>query len=277
MSKVYLYSRVSTDQQSLEQQERTVYEWLKHHNMSVDEVVSDEGVSGGVSYKGRKLGKELLPKMVAGDTLICSEISRLGRSMFDLSKLIHEDLKPKKIRLVVVGMGLDLRCDALTAMDELILNNFAFAAQLEKQLISERTKSSLAVKKAQGVKLGAASDVYRQRYNAKSEEERERINRKKGAVKTQRHHESLEFLVNVKITKSLFPDATTADNPKEWRWNDINFSHGVAAKDFIERMKAYKELDTTGKLYAKWDFEDVRWCRERINPYFGTFKRSCLR
>jgi DNA invertase Pin-like site-specific DNA recombinase len=102
MSKIFLYSRVSTSQQTLEQQERTAYEWLDSHHMKVDEVVSDEGVSGGVSYADRKLGKELLPKTENGDMIIVSEISRLGRSMYDLSKLIHKELKPRKLRLVVV-------------------------------------------------------------------------------------------------------------------------------------------------------------------------------
>lgn len=158
--KVYLYSRISTNQQTLEQQERTALEWLTSHKLVVDEVVSDEGVSGGVSYTDRNLGKILIPKMKLGDLLIVSEISRLGRSMFDLSKLINTELKQRGIRLVIVSMGIDLRCDKLTAIDELILNNFAFAAQLEKQLIKERTISALQVKKQQGVKFGRANDSY---------------------------------------------------------------------------------------------------------------------
>ena len=80
MCKVFLYSRVSTSQQTLAQQERTAYEWLNAHHMKVDEVVSDEGISGGVSYAERNLGKVLLPKTHEGDMIIVSEISRLGRS-----------------------------------------------------------------------------------------------------------------------------------------------------------------------------------------------------
>ena len=74
MCRVFLYSRVSTSNQTLAQQERTVYEWLKVHNMKVDEIVSDEGVSGGVSYADRNLGKVLLPKTQEGDMIIVSEI-----------------------------------------------------------------------------------------------------------------------------------------------------------------------------------------------------------
>ena len=159
--KVYLYSRVSTDKQTLSQQERTAYEWLNSHNMKVDEVVSDEGVSGGVSYTNRKLGLVLIPKLKPNDLLIVSEISRLGRSMYDISKLINTELKERKIRLVIVSMCIDLRCDKMTAIDELILSNFAFSAQLEKQLIKERTISALQVKKTQGVKFGRANENYK--------------------------------------------------------------------------------------------------------------------
>lgn len=124
MCRVFLYSRVSTSQQTLEQQERTAYEWLKAHHMTVDEVVSDEGISGGVSYADRNLGKVLLPKTKEGDMIIVSEISRLGRSMFNLSELIHKELKPRKIRLVCCNMGIDLNCAKMTAIDELIISNF---------------------------------------------------------------------------------------------------------------------------------------------------------
>ena len=158
--KVYLYSRVSTSEQTLQQQERTALEWLQAHDLQVNEIISDEGISGGVSYQGRNLGKILVPKLAQGDLLIVSEISRLGRSMFDLSKLINTELKQKGIRLVIVSMNIDLRCDKITAIDELILNNFAFAAQLEKQLIKERTKSALQAKRQQGVKFGRANENY---------------------------------------------------------------------------------------------------------------------
>lgn len=145
--KVIEYSRISTDKQSIEQQNRTVQEWLSRNGLQTDIVISEEGISGGVTYKKRKLGTEVLPLLEAGDMLIVAEISRLGRSMSDLNKLINDELKPRKIRLVVVQMGLDLNCANLKAMDEMILFAFSFASQLEKELIQERTKSALEVRK----------------------------------------------------------------------------------------------------------------------------------
>lgn len=145
--KVIEYGRVSTDKQTLEQQNRTVKEWLSRNGLKTDIVITEEGISGGVTYKKRKLGTDVLPLLEAGDMLIVAEISRLGRSMSDLNKLINDELKPRKIRLVVAQMGLDLNCANLKAMDEMILFAFSFASQLEKELIQERTKSALEVRK----------------------------------------------------------------------------------------------------------------------------------
>ena len=276
MSKVYLYSRVSTDQQSLDQQERTVYEWLERNNMHVDETFSDEGVSGGVSYKQRRLGNELLPKMKEGDVLIVSEISRLGRSMFDLSKLINEELRPRKLRLVVVSMSIDLRCDRMTAVDELLLSNFSFAAQLEKELISSRTRSALEVKKKQGVKLGASSPVYQEKYNNLTEEQKLLRNMRKGILKRQRHQQKPEFLAFKKILKKVFPDYTTSNDVRNWKWGYINLKRENRDK-VLELMQDCKDLDTTGQLFRKFDFEnDMTFCETRIHQYLQAFRKSCV-
>ena len=130
-------------------QNRSVKEWLNRNGLKADIVVTEEGISGGVTYKKRKLGTEVLPLLEAGDMLIVAEISRLGRSMSDLNKLINDELKPRKIRLVIVQMGIDLNCGMMKAMDEMILFAFSFAAELERELIQERTKSALEVKKKQ--------------------------------------------------------------------------------------------------------------------------------
>lgn len=147
MSKIIIYSRVSTDKQTLEQQERTVYEWLRNHGMSATHEISDEGVSGGVSYKDRNLGKNVLPMLENGDTLIVAEVSRIGRSMSDINKFVNDELKPRGVRLVIVQMGIDIDCAHLKAIDEMLLFSFGFAAQLEKELIQERTQSAIDVRK----------------------------------------------------------------------------------------------------------------------------------
>ena len=270
MCRVFLYSRVSTDQQSLAQQERTVYEWLGRNNMSVTDVVSDEGISGGVSYKERKLGRELLPIMIAGDMLIVSEISRLGRSMFDLSKLINEELKPRKIRLVVVSMGLDLRCDHITALDELVLQNFSFAAQLEKELISSRTRSALEVKKKQGIKMGAASDIYKSNKSKKSKELIDKENMERGKMKNKRHIESKESQMFLKALKKAFPEYCEDEDFTKWDWMGLRLRNGKLER-LVEVMKDFNDVDQT--VFAKWDFSSPLLAR-RLRAHMQQFKKS---
>ena len=154
--KVVEYGRVSTEKQTLEQQNRTVQDWLQRNNLKADVVITEEGISGGVSYQKRKLGTDVLSLLEPGDMLIVAEISRLGRSMSDLNKLINDELKPRKIRLVIVQMGIDLDCGNIKAMDEMILFAFSFASQLERELIQERTQSAMNVRKQKIADDGAA-------------------------------------------------------------------------------------------------------------------------
>ena len=141
--KVYLYSRVSTSEQDLTQQRYKVQTYLESKGLTLTDEIADKDISGyKVSYKNRGLAN-LIDMMQEGDCLICSELSRLARTMFDINKLINDDLKPRKLRLIIVSMGIDLDCSRMTAIDELILTNIAFSAQVEAEMIQSRTQSAL--------------------------------------------------------------------------------------------------------------------------------------
>lgn len=140
------YIRFSTNSQDETQQRFALDEYVKQHGLEIDEFVTDEGVSGGVSYRERKLYK-LICRMKAGDTLITTEISRLGRSLGDLNMLVTQEMKPRKLRLIVVKMGLDLDCANLKAVDEMVIFAFGFAAACEKEMIQQRTQSALDARK----------------------------------------------------------------------------------------------------------------------------------
>ena len=146
--KVYAHLRASTEKQDFQQQLNAINNYLETRNLEISSYVEDEGVSGGVSYKDRNL-YSLIKKMEQGDVLVVSEISRLGRSMSDLNKLVNDEMKPRKLRLIIIGMGLDLDCANLKAIDEMILFAFSFSAQLEKEMIQERTKDALDARKKQ--------------------------------------------------------------------------------------------------------------------------------
>ena len=153
MGKVYAYLRVSTDSQNLMQQQNAINEYIKYKGLTITDVVTDEGVSGGVSYKDRHL-YNLIQSLNEGDVIVVSEISRLGRSMSDLNKLVNEERKPRKIRLIIITMGLDLDCSNLKAIDEMILFAFSFSAQVEKEMIQERTRNALEARKKKIVNEG---------------------------------------------------------------------------------------------------------------------------
>lgn len=146
--KVYLYSRVSTSEQDLTQQRYKVQTYLDSKGLTLTGEITDKDVSGyKVSYKNRGLAN-LIDMMQEGDCLICSELSRLARTMADINRLINDDLKPRKLRLIIVSMGIDLDCSRMKSIDELILQNFAFAAQVEAEMTQDRTQSALdAIKK----------------------------------------------------------------------------------------------------------------------------------
>lgn len=143
----YLYLRVSTDKQTFSQQRNAIDEFLHAKGLKADAVYTDEGVSGGVSYKERQLNT-IVQQLKEGDALIVSEISRLGRSMSDLNKLICDELKPRKARLIIISMGIDLDCSNLKAIDEMVLFAFSFSAQVEREMLKERTSNAMdAIKK----------------------------------------------------------------------------------------------------------------------------------
>lgn len=143
----YAYLRYSTSHQDEVQQRFALDEYASSHGLTIDDLVKDEGVSGGVSYRDRNLYK-LVRKMKPGDILITTEISRLGRAMSDINKLLNDELKPRKLRLIVIKMGLDLDCSNLKAVDEMIIFAFGFSAQCEKEMIQQRTQSAIDARKA---------------------------------------------------------------------------------------------------------------------------------
>lgn len=142
----YAYIRFSTTKQDEVQQLQAITEFASQRGLTIDVVEKDEGVSGGVSFRDRNLDG-LVKRMRKGDALIVSEISRLGRSMSDLNILINEELKPRQIRLIVIKMGIDIDCSKLKAVDEMVFFALSFAAQVEKEMIQQRTQSAIDARK----------------------------------------------------------------------------------------------------------------------------------
>lgn len=142
------YLRVSTGKQHLTNQKEEILRYAESKQLKVDCWVT-EIVSGKKNEKERKLG-HLLRKMKAGDTLIVTEISRLSRTMTDIMAIMGKCLR-KNIRLYTTKEGYTFDD---TINSKVLCFAFGLVAEIERNLISLRTKEALAMRKANGVVLG---------------------------------------------------------------------------------------------------------------------------
>lgn len=148
MATVTSYLRVSTDKQTLENQRAEITRFAQKNGLTVGRWV-EEVVSGKVKDSDRKLGA-LLKKLKKGDTLIISELSRLSRTLLDIMSIMRMLLE-KGVTLYSVKENF---CLADDISSKVILFAFGMAAEIERDLISARTKEALAARKEQGVILG---------------------------------------------------------------------------------------------------------------------------
>lgn len=145
---VYAYIRVSTEMQSYASQEYEINRWCKNENLVVNKWVS-ESVSGTIMVEKRHLGK-MISNMSRGDLLVCTELSRLGRNMLMIMGILNL-CSQKGISIHTIKDNFDLS-DNINS--KIIAFAFALAAEIERNLISQRTKEALAVKKMEGIRLG---------------------------------------------------------------------------------------------------------------------------
>ena len=154
MAKTWGYLRVSTDKQDLVGQRYEVLQYCQEHKLQIDEFI-EVTVSTRRSMEDRLIG-ELFGNLAKGDALIVSELSRLGRSLGEVVAIVDEIIR-RQIRLVcikqnwIVDASLNGEVDITTRILQAV---FALLAELERDLISKRTRQALAAKRAQGVKLG---------------------------------------------------------------------------------------------------------------------------
>lgn len=145
---IYGYIRVSTDKQTVENQRFEIENYCKERNLLVASWI-EETISGTKKVDEGKLGK-LLGKVKKGDIIICAELSRLGRNMFMIMSILNYCME-NEIKVWTIKDGYKLG-DDLTS--KVLAFAFGLSAEIERNLISQRTKEALARKKAEGVQLG---------------------------------------------------------------------------------------------------------------------------
>jgi DNA invertase Pin-like site-specific DNA recombinase len=142
------YLRVSTSDQDVDTNKAAIL--LLAHRKDLGQVhFVEETVSGRVSWRQRKLAA-ILEELRPGDSLVVSELSRLGRSMLECMEILAiATQKGLKLHTVKGEWQLDS-----SLQSKIMAMVFAMAAEIERDLISQRTTEALRVKKAAGVQLG---------------------------------------------------------------------------------------------------------------------------
>ena len=146
---VYAYYRVSTDRQDYNSQKLGVVEYCTRASLNIDKEIVDDGVSGTVKAKNRKLWK-IVKEAQKGDYLVTSELSRLGRSTVDVLETCNI-LSNKGVNVYFVKQAMGLDQSPMGKMMTAILSAFA---EMERDLIRQRTIEGLARARAQGKHLG---------------------------------------------------------------------------------------------------------------------------
>ena len=146
---VYGYIRVSTDRQDCENQKLGIEAKAKSLNIYIDRYIKDSGISGTIDPQNRALGP-ILRKLKTGDVLICSELSRLGRKLFMIMRILEHCMNVGA-KVYTVKDGYELGDNI---QSKVMAFAFGLSAEIERDLISQRTKEALAVRRANGQKLG---------------------------------------------------------------------------------------------------------------------------
>ena len=145
---IYGYIRVSTDKQTVENQRFEISAYAKRNDITIDYWI-EETISGTIVPEKRNLGK-LLRKIKKDDVIICSELSRLGRSMFMIMSILNQ-LMQMEVSVYTVKEGYKLGQDL---QSKVLAFAFSISAEIERNLIAERTTEALKRCKAEGKKLG---------------------------------------------------------------------------------------------------------------------------
>jgi DNA invertase Pin-like site-specific DNA recombinase len=151
--KTIAYLRVSTTDQDLEKDKAAILHLANEKDMG-KVIFVEEKVSGTVPWKKRKIA-EVIEELTTGDNLLVSELSRIGRSMLEIMQVLQIALeKGVKVYAVKGNWQLDN-----SIQSKILAMVFSMAAEIERDLISKRTKEALNAKKAAGMKLGRPTGV----------------------------------------------------------------------------------------------------------------------
>jgi DNA invertase Pin-like site-specific DNA recombinase len=154
------YLRVSTTDQDVQKNKFDILKLANDQGLGQVQWV-EETVSGRVTWRKRKIA-EILDGLQAGDTLIVSELSRLGRSMLECMEILSIAFQ---VGIHIYAVKGNWRLDS-SIQSKIVAMAFSMAAEIERDLISQRTKEALAARKQAGIKLGRPRGIGKSKLDA---------------------------------------------------------------------------------------------------------------
>ena len=207
------YIRTSTGGQNGQGQRKAILEWSASRGVKID-TWEVESISSRVKKEERKISK-ITEGLTAGDTVIVSELSRLGRSsMMEIFSII-ETIREQGAGLEVVSESLTITSGKTDIKTEAVLSALSLAGRIERDMISERTKHALQARKQAGVKLG----------------------RPAGGSKLEQYDDVIQGYLNKKISKMSI--AKILDVSRSTLYAYLK-NRGKAGKPKRENRKAYQ-------------------------------------
>lgn len=190
----YGYIRVSSDKQTVENQRFEINNFCKKQEIKIDGWI-EETISGTKNYDKRKLG-DLLNQVQKDDLIISAELSRLGRNLFMIMEILHICMN-KECKVWTIKDNYRLGDDI---QSKVLAFAFGLSAEIERNLISQRTKEALALRKAQGVHVGR------------------RFGSKNSLLKLSSNEEIIQELLALGIPKVLIAKKLNVDRTTLWRF-----------------------------------------------------------
>lgn len=258
------YLRVSTQKQGMSQLGLTSQRNMCQH------FIDQHGGKLGMEFVDVESGTHRDRKGLWGAIDYC-KVNKCPLVIATLSRLARD----VEFCFKVINTGIDIHFVDMPQLNTLLLGVFASVAQYERELTSERTKKALAVKKEQGHRLGGATDAWRKSFENKTIETRKEESMKRGEMKRMRYLESRDVVAFTKILKRVFPNETSADDMREWKWGRINTKHDNRVA-VLSLMRDYKDVDNT--LFPKWDFTNIESTpmQVKLATFIKTLKESVM-
>ncbi|MCP4050434.1 MAG: master DNA invertase Mpi family serine-type recombinase [bacterium] len=145
---IYGYIRVSTDKQNTENQRFEILKYADTKKLTIDKWI-EETISSRKKLEERQLG-ELIGKLEQNDIVIMTELSRMGRSLLEIMSILH-NLMNRDVKVFTTKENYEL---GNNINSQVLAFAFGLSAQIERDMISQRTREALARYKAEGKKLG---------------------------------------------------------------------------------------------------------------------------